>query len=253
MTGTATASRPEAVTANPGLARGGRAQINCFIGLGVTCLAGSMALFANKPALASEAVAIQSPPTSSSLSLRPDTAPLDLAALDSDSSSNSVYTATSFESDSMVMPSLWWMRDQFAAQAEFGQHFIKNWLMRPIQSQQPGRVDLVVDHQKWSQLDYVNRYEFITGFGTDAHRYGYNLRVFDERGRRLGASTCDFSQVATALTEHQSQWAQRPTATSETPLNTGEPEQSLFPLELGQLTCRVALNASGKGMLRGKP
>ncbi len=201
-------------------------------------------------------MAIQSPPSNLSPNLQPDPAPLDLATLYSGQPSNGVITSTTFAKDRMVMPSLWWMRDQFSAQPQFGQNFVKNWLVQPIQPQQPGRVDLVVDQQLWSQLDYLNRYEFITGFGTDAHRYGYNLRVFDERGLNLGASTCDFravSSVSSGMSEQKLGMAAVPPAANVLSPETPTSNQSLFPLDLGQLTCRISLDSSGKGMVRGVP
>lgn len=255
-TGTATASNFQTQVINPSWSTRkplhDRSPFRQSVLLGILCL-GWAIIYLDRASTASETIAIQSSPANSSPNLEPDPAPLDLATLYSGQSSDVAITSTTFVKDSMVMPSLWWIRDQFAAQPRFGKHFVKNWLVQPIQSQKPGRVDLVVDQNLWSGLDYLDRYEFITGFGTDTHRYGYNLRVFDERGRSLGASTCDFRLVSSGMVESKLDMAALPTTASAMLPEVARSEQTLFPLDLGQLTCRVNLNLSVRSMVRGSP
>jgi hypothetical protein len=93
----------------------------------------------------------------------------------------------------LTLPSLWWTQEQFAAQGQNYPEYTKlvqNWLTYLPQGNQPGRVDFVLELQRWSTMDYFKRYEFLTVFGGAAQRFGYNLRAFSFRGEFLGAYTC---------------------------------------------------------------
>ena len=110
-------------------------------------------------------------------------------------------TDTAIQQDRLTEPSLWWVRDQIAAQDKFGRRLVDSWLACPGSSE-PSRVDLVVNTQLWSLLDFFDRYEFIQRFGTATAGYGYNLRVLTPQGRMLAAYTCSFSSN---LAEKQSE------------------------------------------------
>jgi hypothetical protein len=94
-------------------------------------------------------------------------------------------------------PSLWLGRDVFAYQARFGKKIFEGWLVCPSSNTDRGRIDLVVNGQLWSVLDYFDRYELVQQFGIASDRAdtkfrsGYNLRVFNRQGRSLGSYTCD--------------------------------------------------------------
>ena len=60
-----------------------------------------------------------------------------------------------------------------------------------------GRIDLLVNRQNWNSLDYIQQYEFVHHFGTDAMDRGYNLRVLNEQKQLLATYTCDFSNIPT--------------------------------------------------------
>jgi hypothetical protein len=110
-------------------------------------------------------------------------------------------TDSTIQQEGLTEPSLWWVRDQIAAQDKYGRRLVDSWLACQ-ETGEPNRVDLVVNAQLWSLLDFFDRYEFIEKFGTATTGYGYNLRIFSPQGRMLAAYTCDFdSNVATKQAE----------------------------------------------------
>jgi hypothetical protein len=96
-------------------------------------------------------------------------------------------------------PSLWLGRDIFAHKSKFGKKTFEGWLVCPSSNSDRGRIDLVVNGQLWSVLDYFDRYELLQQFGISSdradvkYRSGYNLRVFNRQGRSLGSYTCNAS------------------------------------------------------------
>jgi hypothetical protein len=54
-------------------------------------------------------------------------------------------------------------------------------------------VDLVVNRQLWTLLDYLGRYSFLSKYGTAARDYQYNVRVFNDRSALLATYTCNYS------------------------------------------------------------
>jgi len=93
--------------------------------------------------------------------------------------------------DTATTPSLWWAKEQF------GGDLLSNWQAYPAQNGDSGRIDLLVKRQNWNSLDYIQQYEFVHHFGTDAMDRGYNLRVFNEQKQLLATYTCDFSVIPT--------------------------------------------------------
>ena len=135
------------------------------------------------------------PPSVSKTNLQPDLEPLDLQALNPAMTPTGIVTAASISLTHLTIPSLWWLQAQTANDEAYGSKLLANWLAYPNNGNRPGRVDLVVNRQFWSLLDYLDRYAFIHLFGEAARDYGYNVRVFDGQATLLGASTCDFSTV----------------------------------------------------------
>ncbi|MGL5805535.1 MAG: hypothetical protein ACRC2R_14030 [Xenococcaceae cyanobacterium] len=78
----------------------------------------------------------------------------------------------------ITIPSLWWAKEQFDP---FAGKLIVNWLAYSKEQ----RIDLVVNWQLWTLLDYLKRYRFINNFGTIAREYGYNLRIFNQQNECL--------------------------------------------------------------------
>ena len=76
------------------------------------------------------------------------------------------------------MPSLWWAKEQFDP---FKGRLIINWFAYP----QLKQIDLFVNWQLWTILDYLQRYRLIDKIGTVAREYGYALRVFNQQKQCL--------------------------------------------------------------------
>ncbi len=168
-----------------------------FLGLGViggtiAAMIGQSAIIA---AIAGEAESQLPPPPLAAISLRPDLTPLDINLLKLGQLPAGVVTAQTISLTRLTLPSLWWTQAQVAHNPQFGNKLLENWIAYPADVKDPGRVDLVVNRQLWSLLDYLQRYEFISRFSAISRSYGYNIRVFDNQARFTGAYTCDFSQV----------------------------------------------------------
>lgn len=145
-------------------------------------------------AIANEASQL-APPSLASTTLLPNSTPLDVTFLKTGEVPPGVVTAQTILLTRLTLPSLWWTQAQVANNPQFGNKLLENWIAYPADIKDPGRVDLVVNRQLWSLLDYLQRYEFINRFSAIARSYGYNIRVFDNQARFAGAYTCDFSQV----------------------------------------------------------
>jgi hypothetical protein len=115
---------------------------------------------------------------------RPSEAPLELELLEKNS--DLVITANTIYQDRMSVPSFWWAKEN----AE--NKLLDNWIAYPASVAEPARVDLVVNQQIWSLLDYLERYNFVNQMGNLARSYGYNVRVFNYQQERLATYTCNF-------------------------------------------------------------
>ena len=133
---------------------------------------------------------------------QPSSAPLELslltpsASLDNKSATTAnniscnnraVITANTICPQGLTIPSLWWTKEQF------GGKVLDNWLAYQSNGTTAARIDLVVNRQNWSLLDYLQRYDFVNHFGTVARDYGYNVRVFNYQKELLATYTCNFS------------------------------------------------------------
>lgn len=135
-------------------------------------------------------------PAPSDTVLTPTPVPLDLKLLQASAnppeqpgycaSPMSVVTATTPCQYQPVVPSLWWAKQQY------GERILNNWLAYPPRDRDPGRVDLVVNEQAWSVLNYLERYQFVNKLGTVIRGYGYNTRIFSRQGDLVAAYTCAF-------------------------------------------------------------
>ena len=76
--------------------------------------------------------------------------------------------------------SFWWAAEQFDP---FNGKLVQNW----VASSQKEQIDMTVDRQLWTLLDYFDRYRFVNQFGTVARKYGYSLIIFDRQNRCLGS------------------------------------------------------------------
>ncbi|MDJ0678517.1 MAG: hypothetical protein QNJ18_01480 [Xenococcaceae cyanobacterium MO_167.B52] len=97
----------------------------------------------------------------------------------SNENSNTVSSNKRTTIASINVPTLWWAVEQFDP---FGGKLVNNWLARPSLKQ----IDVTVNWQFWTLLDYLGRYRFLNQFGTVAREYGYDLRVFNQEKQCLG-------------------------------------------------------------------
>lgn len=103
-----------------------------------------------------------------------------------------------------TIPSLWWTRDLLVSKTQFHPKLIEGWLVCgagvqegdaracAISPDRPGRVEMVVNSQLWTVLDYLSRYELISRFGAAASECGYNIVIFNSDRLLIADYTCDF-------------------------------------------------------------
>lgn len=116
---------------------------------------------------------------------QPSEAPLELDLLTR--SKGVVITANTINLSGLSTPSLWWAKDSSENK------LLDNWIAYPGTKNEVGRVDLIVNQQIWSLLDYLERYNFINRLGSTARRDSYNVRVFNYQKELLGTYTCNFN------------------------------------------------------------
>lgn len=83
-------------------------------------------------------------------------------------------------------PTLWWGREQFDP---FNGQLIQGWVI----NKENNSIDLIINRQLWTILDYVNRYRLVNQMGTIAREYQYNLRLINQQQKCLAFYTCDFN------------------------------------------------------------
>ena len=115
-------------------------------------------------------------------------APLQLSLL---RNPQGVVTANTINERQLTIPSLWWAKENFESK------LLDNWIAYPPTTTQPARVDLLVNQQVWSILDYLERYNFVNRIGSLAKNYNYNIRVFNYQQERLATYTCDYNTSPT--------------------------------------------------------
>ncbi|WP_315791083.1 hypothetical protein [Fischerella sp. JS2] len=117
--------------------------------------------------------------------LSPSDAPLELDLLTNPK--GSVITANTIDQGKLSVPSLWWIKETSENK------LLDNWIAYPFTNNQPARVDVIVNQQIWSLLDYLERYDFVNQLGDIARSYGYNIRVFNYQKESLASYTCNFN------------------------------------------------------------
>ncbi|TAE58738.1 MAG: hypothetical protein EAZ76_06900 [Nostocales cyanobacterium] len=115
----------------------------------------------------------------------PSNSPLELSLLNAPN--NSVITAKTIAPQGLTIPSLWW------AKQISENKLLDNWIAYPAVKNESPRVDLIVNQQIWSLLDYLERYKFVNGVGTIARGFGYNIRVFNYQEELLATYTCNLN------------------------------------------------------------
>jgi hypothetical protein len=105
-----------------------------------------------------------------------------------------------------TIPSLWWTRDLLVSKSQFNPKLIEGWLVCGAGVQdglarlcaigaKPGRVEMVVNSQLWTVLDYLSRYELIYRFGSATSECGYNIYIFNTDTQLIADFTCDFQAL----------------------------------------------------------
>lgn len=121
----------------------------------------------------------------------PSLEPLETELLNPDAplARRDVITANTISPTGITNPSFWWAKQQFD---EFEGKLINNW----IAYRDEKRVDLVVNSQLWTLLDYLGRYRFVHKFGNAASDYQYDVRVFNQQAALLATYTCDRAKTS---------------------------------------------------------
>ncbi|MBD2345707.1 hypothetical protein [Anabaena subtropica] len=117
--------------------------------------------------------------------LLPSQAPLELDLLTKPK--ESIITANTINLSGLTTPSLWWAKENSENK------LLDNWIAYPASENEAARVDLIVNQQIWSLLDYLERYDFVNRLGNTVRRDAYNVRVFNYQKDLLGTYTCSFT------------------------------------------------------------
>jgi hypothetical protein len=88
---------------------------------------------------------------------------------------------------SLTIPGLWW------ANRQFGDRMVVNWYTYRRTQDSNSQVRLIVRPDLWSRYTTIERYAFLTRFGTSTSAAGYHLIVLDRQNFPLGAYTCEFA------------------------------------------------------------
>ena len=117
----------------------------------------------------------------------PSNAPLELELLANPK--GLVRTANTIYQEKVNIPSLWWAKENSQNK------LLDNWIAYPATNRKPGRVDLIVNEQIWTLLDYLERYKFVNQLGHVVRDYRYNMRVFNYQKELLATYTCNFNTI----------------------------------------------------------
>lgn len=154
---------------------------------------------------------------------------------------DTVLNSSSLSTTELTVPSLWWNRLQSIAYTRYDGKLIEDWFTCPLEGDQVGTIDILVNRQVWSLMDYLDRYAFLHDYGTAAREFGYNIRVIDNRDVIYGGYACDFADVDLASLRFLL-------------ADLGEEsDQELFMVEqTQQLSCAIDLDSSGRSSIRGR-
>ncbi len=94
-----------------------------------------------------------------------------------------VITEITISMKGLAKPSLWWDTEQFDP---FEGQLVNGWLAFPKEQ----RIDLIVNRQLWSLMDYIQRYRYVNQLGTVARGYQYDLRILTNPNRCLATYVC---------------------------------------------------------------
>lgn len=103
----------------------------------------------------------------------------------------------------VTLPSLWWIDRQF------GEKLVIDWFAYDDVNPQNQQVQVFVRSNLWTRFSYLERYAFMTHFGSLTRVYGYQMLVLDTRGYPLASYTCNFEaqqpQIIVGTRDHKNQ------------------------------------------------
>ena len=111
-----------------------------------------------------------------------------------------IITADTISQEYLSHPSLWWAKQQFDP---YKGKLVRNWLAY----NEENRIDLVVNRQLWSLMNYLDRYRFLHEFGTVSRSYNFNLRIVNQYEECLATYYCSNSEINQCNNpEYAQQW-----------------------------------------------
>jgi hypothetical protein len=113
---------------------------------------------------------------------------LDYSVQDFQANNIAVITSETANPNYPSIPSLWWAEEKIDTRFKGG--LITDWRAYPDQ----GHIDLIIDRQRWSLLNYLGRYRLINSFGNIAQEYGYSLRFMNQQANCLALYICNQGQ-----------------------------------------------------------
>jgi len=96
-----------------------------------------------------------------------------------------IISKESIKNQESIPPDFWWAKEQFDL---FDGRLVTNWIADTEQK----NIDIIVNRQLWSVLNYLERYRFVNKFGTVARENQYNLRIFNQQQKCLVTYLCNF-------------------------------------------------------------
>lgn len=119
----------------------------------------------------------------------PSDAPLEIELLNQKGKDRqNIMTSKNIDKRKLTIPSLWWVKENSEKK------LLSDWLVYPASKQENARVDILVNYQVWSLLDYLEKYSFVNRLGSVASKFKYNIRVFNYQQEPLATYTCHFIQ-----------------------------------------------------------
>lgn len=85
-------------------------------------------------------------------------------------------------------PNLWWAKDQYDP---FAGRLIDRWQVDSENQQ----VEVIVNRQLWSSLDYLGRYRLVSQLGSITRESRYNLSILNPQNKCLAIYFCQFDMT----------------------------------------------------------
>ena len=86
----------------------------------------------------------------------------------------------------ITLPSLWWIDRQF------GEKLVIDWFAYDNEIANQQQVQVYIRSNLWTRFSYLERYAFISHFGSLTRTYGYQLVLIGTQGNALASYLCEF-------------------------------------------------------------